>query len=37
MMGETEPAPSRKGPASENNPESSSENAEVPAAEATQV
>jgi small subunit ribosomal protein S2 len=37
MMGETEPTPSRKGPASENNPESSSENAEVPAAEATQV
>jgi small subunit ribosomal protein S2 len=37
MMGGNEPAPSRKGPASENNPESSSENAEVPAAEATQV
>jgi small subunit ribosomal protein S2 len=37
MMGETEPAPSRKGPASENNAEGSSENAEVPAAEATQV
>jgi small subunit ribosomal protein S2 len=38
MMGETEPAPSRKGPASENSSEGAAENAEAPAAvEATQV
>ena len=37
MMGETEPTPTRKGPASENSAENSSEANPVPAAEATQV